>query len=202
MTAATPYRGRALPFDFRTYSSRTIEQEPYGSRNLEHRRLLWDLDPDKPVVLDREFSYAELLNDLEEVGRLFVIRLNAASGVHLSFERGDNATHAVPLKVAKGEVKSVRNVYYKGAIKVNLAGTWRVGEKEPLWVMSNLEPERALELCEDRMKIEEGFRDLKDLLRVDRMMNKEQKYLDRLIAWALIAYAIGFVVGEFLRDEQ
>ncbi len=33
-------------------------------------------------------------------------------------------------------------------------------------------------------------------------MNKQQKYLDQLIAWTLIAYAIGFVVGDFLSDEQ
>lgn len=201
MTAATPFRGRALPFDFRTYSSRTIEADPNGSRNLEHRRLLWDLDPDTPVVLDREFSYAELLEDLVETGRLFVTRLNVASRARITFEPGDT-THTVPLKVAKGEVKYFRSVYYKGRIKVNLAGTWRRGEKEPLWVMSNLQPERALELYEQRMKIEESFRDLKNLLRIDRMMNKRQKYLDRLIGWALIAYAIGFVVGEFIRDEQ
>lgn len=201
MVAATPFRGRALPFDFRTYSSRTIEADPNGSRNLEHRRLLWDLDPDTPVILDREFSYGELLEDLVETGRQFVIRLNVSSGVRMTYERGET-TGTVPLKVGKGEVNAFRKVYYKGDIEVNLAGTWRRGEKEPLWVMSNLDPERALELYEQRMKIEESFRDLKDLLRIDRMMNKRQKYLDRLIAWALIAYAIGFVVGEFVRDEQ
>ena len=136
MVAATPFRGRALPFDFRTYSSRTIEADPNGSRNLEHPRLLWDLDPDIPVVLDREFSYGELLEDLVETGRQFVIRLNVSSAVRMTYERGEtNAT--VPLKVGKGEVKVFRKVYYKGNIAVNLAGTWRRGEKEPLWVMSS-----------------------------------------------------------------
>lgn len=97
---------------------------------------------------------------------------------------------------------SVTKARYEGEIEINLAGTWRRGEKEPLWVMSNLDPEGALELYQQRMKVEESFRDLKGVLCIDRMMNKRQKYLDRLIAWALIAYAIGFVVGAFLRDEQ
>ena len=37
---------------------------------------------------------------------------------------------------------------------------------------------------------------------LDHLMNKQRRYLDRLIAWVLIAYAIGFLLGEFLRDEQ
>jgi hypothetical protein len=65
--------------------------------------------------------------------------------------------------------------------------------------MSNLEPERALNIYLGLMKIEENFKDLKSLLHMDRVMNKRRDYMERLVAWALIAYAIGFVVGEFLQ---
>jgi hypothetical protein len=68
LPAVTPFRGRALPFDFRTYSARTIEEHPEESRKLQHRRLIWDIYCDKPVVMDREFSYAGLLEDMVELG--------------------------------------------------------------------------------------------------------------------------------------
>ena len=39
LTLATPFRGRALPFHFVTYSSKTISAEG-SSRNLKHFRAL------------------------------------------------------------------------------------------------------------------------------------------------------------------
>jgi hypothetical protein len=201
LPAVTPFRGRALPFDFRTYSARTIEDHPEESRNLQHRRLIWDIYCDKPVVMDREFSYAGLLEDMVELGMEFVVRLNNASGVHITLAKNDSSRR-VSLNLPKNDKRVYRHVYYKETIPVNLIGIWHKEEKEPLWVMSNLEPERALNIYLDRMKIEESFKDLKSLLHMDRVMNKRRDYMERLVAWALIAYAIGFVVGEFLRDEQ
>jgi len=67
LTLAAPFRGRAIPFHLEVYSSKTIRQEA-SSRNQHHwaafgavRRLLGD----RPLVLDREFSYLELLLNLE-----------------------------------------------------------------------------------------------------------------------------------------
>jgi len=42
LVLATPYRGRAIPFSFVTYSSQTIAQEG-RSRNLEHQRALGEV---------------------------------------------------------------------------------------------------------------------------------------------------------------
>jgi len=42
LTLATPYRGRAIPFRFVTYSSRTIAEQA-NSRNLEHFDSMLDL---------------------------------------------------------------------------------------------------------------------------------------------------------------
>ena len=68
---ATPYRGRALPCGFVTYSSKTIAAQA-RSRNQYH----WEafdqvkgLLGDKPLVLDREFSYLELLDYLVQAQR-------------------------------------------------------------------------------------------------------------------------------------
>ena len=42
-----------------------------------------------------------------------------------------------------------------------------------MWVISNLPPEEAIEIYKLRMKIEESFRDLKDLLSIDKIMNQK-----------------------------
>ena len=50
------------------------------------------------------------------------------------------------------------------------------------------------------MKIEETFRDCKDLLRLTKLMNKKQPLLEQMIALCLLAYVIGVWFGEALRD--
>ena len=52
-----------------------------------------------------------------------------------------------------------------------------------------------------RMKIDEHFRDLKSLLHLDRLMNKSRENMEKLVALVCIAYAIGLLVGEKLRDR-
>lgn len=41
-----------------------------------------------------------------------------------------------------------------GEVCVNGIGIWRYGFKEPIWIMTNLEPGDALALYEKRVKIE------------------------------------------------
>jgi hypothetical protein len=56
---ASPYKGRAIPFNFVTYSSKTIKDK-LSSRNLEHIKVISELKEllgDKVLVLDREFSW-------------------------------------------------------------------------------------------------------------------------------------------------
>lgn len=73
----TPYQGRAIPCYFVSYSSAIIGAE-VSSRNRYHYQAFTEVKEllgEKPLVLDREFSYLELLQALvaEEVN--FVIRL-------------------------------------------------------------------------------------------------------------------------------
>ncbi len=70
MVLATPYRGRAIPCGMLTFSSRTIAERGV-SRNRNHGRAfaqLQDLLDDRPLVLDREFSYLGLLEALQAEG--------------------------------------------------------------------------------------------------------------------------------------
>lgn len=77
MLLATPYHGRAFPCDLVDYSSKTINQEA-TSRNQQHFAAFGqvkELLGERPLVLDREFSYLELLENLVTEGVNFIIRL-------------------------------------------------------------------------------------------------------------------------------
>jgi hypothetical protein len=153
---------------------------------------------DKPLVLDREFSYLELLEYLVAVSVNFVIRLQLGSHPPTFY---DVTGRKVTLTVGLGEEITYRGLSYMGKVTVNVVGVWRKGHAQPLWVMSNLAPEPALAIYAARMKIEETFRALKSLLTFDKLMNKSQVHMEQMAALVLLAFTIGFLVGEALRDE-
>jgi hypothetical protein len=201
MVLSTPFRGRAIPFHFITYSSKTIGKQA-TSRNQEHFRAfakIKDLLGERPLVLDREFSYLELLERLVIEKIQFVIRLKLGSKRQQThFVDADG--QPIKLFVKPGQKVIHRNVFYLGVVKVNLIGYWRKGLSKPLWVMTSLEPKRGLDIYQARMKIDESFRDCKDLLHLPKAMNKRQDYLEKMIALALIAFVVGYLFGEAVRD--
>jgi hypothetical protein len=199
LVLATPYRGRAIPCGFVTYSSKTIANNQ-DSRNLNHFRAfesIKDLLGDKPLVLDREFSYLELLLNLIEEQVSFVIRLNLGSHPPTFY---DQEGKIVALTISAGETVTLNKVWYKGKACVNLIGKWRKGLSQPLWVMTNLEAQKGLHIYFERMKIEQSFKDLKDLLGMTKLMYKKQEHMEKMIALLLIVFSIGLLVGENLRD--
>lgn len=194
---ATPYQGRAIPCHFVSYSSALIGAE-VTSRNRYHYRAfaeVKDLLGEKPLVLDREFSYLELMQALvvEEVN--FVIRLKL--GAHFFDSEGKR----VALSVKKGEMRILNKVFYMGKVFVNLIGWWQEGFNEPMWIMTNLSAEQGRSFYLQRMKIDESFRDLKNLLGLDKMMFQKRHWMEQMVSLALMAYAIGLVLGETLRSH-
>ncbi len=147
--------------------------------------------------MDREFSYSWLLGNLKEAGIHFVVRLNTARNPTLTDKEGRKIT----LSLGQGERGSFHGVYYRGEVEVNVGGVWEKGHAEPLWVITDLDPQKALSIYRKRMKIEEGFRDLKSVFGLERLMNKTGEYMEGMVALVLLAYAIGLVLGEELRDE-
>jgi len=199
LVLATPYRGRAIPCGLVTYSSKTIASNQ-DSRNLNHFRAfesIKDLLGDKPLVLDREFSYLELLLNLIEEQLKFVIRLNLGSHAP---KFCDHQGREVALTISPGETVIHPNVWYKGKACVNLIGRWKKGLSEPLWVITNLEAKQGLHIYFGRMKIEQSFKDLKDLLGMTKLMNQKQDYMEKMIAFLLLIFPIGLLLGEGLRD--
>jgi hypothetical protein len=204
LTLATPLRGRAIPFHFLTYSSRTFEDQP-SSRNLEHFKAIQEVQQligTRPIVFDREFSYRELLSSLVEEGVPCVIRLNMGSNAPLFYYDPEQKQRLRLLIAPINQPKIYRQVYYMGEVCLNVVGIWRYGFTEPMWIMTNMDPEAGLALYDQRMKIEICFRDLKSLLHINKAMNKSQRYLNKMLAMVMLAYAISVVVGEAIRDVQ
>lgn len=196
---ATPYRGRAIPCGLLTYSSRTIAQQA-DSRNLNHYRAfaaLKDLLGERPLVLDREFSYLELMLNFLEEHIHWVIRLNLRAHPPKFYDADGKE---VPLTISPGETVILNQIWYMGKVQVNVIGTWKKGLDEPMWVMTNLEAKRGLQFYFERMKIEETYRDLKSLLGMTKLMNKQQVYMEKMVAFLLLVFTIGLLVGEELRD--
>ena len=197
MLLATPYHGRAFPCGFVDYSSKTINQEA-TSRNQQHFaafRQVKELLGERPLVLDREFSYLELLENLVTEGVNFVIRLKVGPSFC------DREGKPVALSVSKGEIRILNKVFYKGKVFVNVIGRWLKGFSEPMWIMTNLDAKAGLAIYDQRMKIEETFRDLKSLLNFHKLMNKRRTLMEKMVALILIAYAIILLVGEALREK-
>jgi hypothetical protein len=201
LVLSTPFRGRSLPFSFVVYSSRTIGDQS-TSRNQEHYRCfneVKELLGDRPLVLDREFSYEELMEVLLIEHIQFVIRLNLGDQ-HKQPRLIDADGKPIKLFIRPGQTVVHPNVYYLGTVKVNLIGYWQKSLSKPLWVITSLEPKRGLEIYQKRMKIEQTFRDCKDLLHLTKLMNKKQPLLEQMIALSLLAYVVGVWLGEAIRD--
>jgi len=49
------------------------------------------------------------------------------------------------------------------------------------------------------MKLDESFRDLKNLLGLEKLMNKKREPWEKMLALVLLAYGVGLLVGEALR---
>ncbi len=201
MVLSTPFRGRSLPFSFVVYSSRTIGTQS-TSRNQEHFRCFEQVKAllgDRPLVLDREFSYEELMEILYIEQIQFVIRLNLGDPKRQP-RLVDAEGEPVRLFIRPGETVIHPAVYYRGTVKVNLIGYWRKSLAKPLWIITSLEPKRGLAIYLQRMKIEETFRDCKDELHLNKLMNKKQPLLEQMIALCLLAYIAGVWLGEAIRD--
>jgi hypothetical protein len=200
LVLATAYQGRAIPCGLITYSSKTIAAG-LDSRNLNHFRAfeaLKELLGERPLVLDREFSYLELLVKLVQEQVNFVIRLNLGSHPPKFW---DDQGREVGLTISRGETVIHSQVWYKGEVRVNLMGTWGKGFSAPLWIMTNLDAQEAQRIYCARMKIEQTFRDLKSLLGMTKLMNKQQQTMEKMLALLFLVFAIGLIVGEGLRNH-
>lgn len=131
---------------------------------------------EKPIVMDREFSYGQLLENMTAAQIHFVIRLKMGSNPPVFIN--EEGRRIKPRIAQNGQSVIYRQLKYQGKVAVNLIGIWKLGHRKPLWVMTDLEPEQGLRTYKARFKIEESFRDLKSLLNLNKIMNKSQSNME------------------------
>ncbi len=146
----------------------------------------------------RGFSYLELLLNLVAEEVHFVIRLNLGSHPPLMLSK--TGEH-IDLVVSPEQTVVYCDLWYKEQVPVQVIGHWQRGFGQPLWLITDRQPEQALCLYQQRMKIDQSFRDLKNLLGLDRIMSQRQDYLEQILALLMLAHAIGLLFGETLRDK-
>ena len=89
----------------RRYHHETVTTLKPSQRSKKYR--------DRPLALDREFSYLELMENLILEGLNFVIRLKVGS------KFTDQEGKIVALTVSKGETRVINKVFYMGKL-INL----------------------------------------------------------------------------------
>ncbi len=113
------------------------------------------------------------------------------SGVKITDEQQQQQEEEIPLVIEKGEKRQMEGVYHhRGRVKVNVSGIWPKDQREPLWVMGSLKPDRLVEVYEERMKIEQTFKDSKSLLDMEKVMNKKRGHLEITLAVVLLAHGL------------
>jgi transposase len=66
--------------------------------------------------------------------------------------------------------------------------SWQRGFGQPLWLITDLQPEQALRPYQQRMKIEESFRGLNNLLGLDKVMSQRRDYLEQVLALVMKSF--------------
>ncbi len=130
LVLSVPYRGRAIPFHFLSFSSWTIAQGgklpklgapqgvPRGGGAFGQKAS----GPGPGVQLHLAIA------PTQGGGIDFVVRLNV--GLHPRFTRRDG--REVGLSLTPGGKASSRGFLYQGEVEVNVGGVWEKGMAEPL----------------------------------------------------------------------
>lgn len=161
---ALAYRRRALPLVWMWV--RCSRGHSTAGRQLALLGYLYKLLPLDAQVLvlgDSEFGAIEVLRQLDEWRWRYVLR---QKGSHLV--RENEQSHWIPLrsflsKAGQSLWLGKQQLTQLHAYSVNVLAHWKIGEKEPWLLATNLPSIRfALQAYEKRMWIEEMFGDLKN----------------------------------------
>ena len=203
--ASIPYLGRALPFAFVIFQPNAIR----GSQNqLEcdffaqvAGLLQWQkLCP--VLLLDRGYSDVKLIRFLRQLQVHYVIRVEKNVYVRLPGYQG-----SLRGLLQTGVWTSI-HYHKKQPELVNLAAFWgkdRWGNQEMIYLVTDLGPELARERYRLRMRIEEGFKDLKHGLgfKYLRLKLDPEVRLGRLALGAMVTIIMaGWLYAWAVRDAR
>jgi hypothetical protein len=203
LIASLPYHGRALPFAYAIFhtdglrgSQNQIENDFFALvtnlLSLRQRRPLY--------LLDRGYADVKLMRYLKQLKAHYIIRVPRRVWVQLPEYCGNlSGLNAV------GAWLGVRYQRWQRE-PVNLATFWgkdRSGQAELIYLVTDLDPKFARSRYRQRMKIEEGFKDIKNglglkylRLKVDMEAREGRLLLAVMVTTITTAYLYPWALAE------
>lgn len=195
--------GRAIPLIWQVIKYSQIKD----STNRIERRLvsrLLNLTPsEKKLVLvaDRGFGRCEFLKFLLTKSILFAIRVE--KNVRVKPEgKGKRAflLSTLAAKLVPNAACWFQSVSYRDdqAIEsISLAAIIAAGSKDPWFLITNLKgSKRAIDCYAQRFQIEEGFKDLKHALGLEKIQTRSELRIRRILFIAAVSQALLMLVGK------
>lgn len=166
LTAAIPWRGRALPIAAFVYWNR---HNPLSQNQIEERFVLWLVrqipkDWKVCIVADRGFGRTNFMEFLLKLRVKFVLRVK--SKVKVTDHQG-KASLLSRHWAKNGRHRFLQEIHYRsdGVIVINIVISRKEGARETWYLATNLDyADDALIRYEQRFQIEETFKDAKHQL--------------------------------------
>lgn len=197
LTAAIPWKGRALPVAAVLYRKSTI---PDSQNRVEQRFILW-VARQVPagwqicVVADRGFGRTSLFQLLQSLGVDFVIRVK--HDVTVTDTTGKTSKLSQRW-VKTGRTKLLPGVRYRAdqAVTVNLVLTRQAGATEQWYLATSLtDATDTRRRYEQRFQIEETFKDAKHQLGLEHTQVHKLARLAKLVAAVLVVCVLLLWIG-------
>jgi hypothetical protein len=163
LVVALAYRRRAIPLVWMwVRSSRGHSTSGRQMALLNYIRKLLPDDASVLLVGDSEFGAVEVLKQLDQWGWKYVLRQKGSHLVRENEQSSWVSLGSLLTKAGQSLWLGQRQLTHLHAYSVNVLAHWKLGEKEPWLLATNLPSLReALKAYERRMWIEEMFGDLK-----------------------------------------
>lgn len=199
LTAAVPYKGRAIAIAERVFTREEISQMDEYSQNfieqdfIDFLRTLCPKGKIPLLIADRGFGRAALLLHLKSTDWAFVIRVKSDVTIYHRLYCG----LLKELPVAVGEKRILRNVVYRadGYVQVNLVAACE-DPKDPWFLATALSTaDLSVYWYKQRFWIEEVFKDWKEFWQLERLSLKTSKRVERFLFIWLFAYNYVLLLG-------
>jgi hypothetical protein len=198
LVVGVAYAGQVLPLGWRVVKGKKGHTAPQLQNDL-----LTEIRPYLPIgrpmvlVADSEFCAVELLKPITEWGWQYIVRVKSSTHIHplgeASRSLADEPLHVGQTRVWRGIFWTQKHHF--GPLMA--IGTWRRGEDEPLYVITNTgNPHAALWVYGWRFWIEPLFGDFKGRgFRLSQTHLRDPERLSRLLLVACIAFLWTLSVG-------
>lgn len=199
LAASISYQGRAIPVYLKVWRG-VNEPYDYWSRVKEFLMALKSLLPERyayTLIADRGFQGAKMFDMMKEIKWDYVIRINDSYKIRLK-----DGSEFIQLGLFDDgiyeDVELGKKETYRGVnVAIQSARNEEGGTIKWFLATSLKDKESAVSDYKRRMWIEEGFKDLKGILKWEKYTKKipERERIHKVVAVSCLSYAIQLSLG-------